>query len=236
MPGHSCRGTHPGHLKEKRRARRTRKAPVPETQDETPPITAESSLDDILADANRILDGEPAQERASAARSKAEKAEDPERQPAPPPQEKAAHPVRWEEAPGKKRRTGLRVCITLLAAIRAAGGSAIRIGITSSCFLNLKTETGGDYIAVTFTSSIKDAPLAATCKDSYGNAYTGQMNGSTVIFRDLAPGTLYHVTLLCLRKAPRPGLGRRRSMSRRTRPCRSIPSPPPPGRSVPASI
>lgn len=181
--------------KKKHRARRTRKTPAPETQDETPPITAESSLDDILADANRILDGEPAQERAPAARSKAEKAEDPEAILPRRRKKKQPAPSDGEEAPGKKRRTGLRVCITLLVlAILAAGAWFGYTHWYHIVLSNLKTETGGDYIAVTFTSSVKDAPLEATCKDAYGNAYTGQMNGSTVIFRDLTPGTLYYVT------------------------------------------
>ena len=182
--------------KKKRRARRTRKTPAQETQDETPPITAESSLDDILADANRILDGEPTPARApAAARSKAEKAEDPEAILPRRRKKKQPAPSDEEEAPGKKRRTGLRVCITLLVlAILAAGAWFGYTHWYHVVLSNLKTETGGDYIAVTFTSSVKDAPLAATCKDAYGNAYTGQMNGSTVIFRDLTPGTLYYVT------------------------------------------
>ncbi len=195
MPGTPAAEPTPDTPKKKRRARRTRKAPAPKTQDETPPITAESSLDDILADANRILDGEPTQERASAARPKAEKAEDPEAILPRRRKKKQSTPYDGEEAPGKKRRTGLRVCITLLVlAILAAGAWFGYTHWYHVVLSNLKTETGGDYIAVTFTSSIKDAPLAATCKDSYGNAYTGQMNGSTVIFRDLAPGTLYYVT------------------------------------------
>ena len=181
--------------KKKRRTRRTRKTPAQETQDETPPITAESSLDDILADANRILDGEPTPARAPAARSKAEKAEDPEAILPRRRKKKQPAPSDGEEAPGKKRRTGLRVCITLLVlAILAAGAWFGYTHWYHVVLSNLKTETGGDYIAVTFTSSVKDAPLEATCKDAYGNAYTGQMNGSTVIFRDLTPGTLYYVT------------------------------------------
>lgn len=170
--------------------------PAEETEET---VTADSSLADIIADVNTYIE-EPAAEAQPEAEVPAaeepvaeEEEEDPE---AILPRRKRKKVSKDPEQASKKRkRIWLPLLITLLvlALVAVAGwfGWNHWYNVVMS---DVEATTGGDYIAVSYTLSVPSAELSADCKDTYGNSYSGEFNGSTVIFRDLTPGTQYYIT------------------------------------------
>ena len=164
--------------------------PLPEAEPETTEVTAQSSLDDILADVNSYIAPEAKEEPEAAPAAPADE-DDPE---AIMPRRKTPAPDS-EQPPKKKKRIWIPIVITILVlALLGAAGWFSYSHWFHVVMSDLTAETGGDYVAVSYTLNIPDAPLTADCKDTYGNSFEGEFNGSTVVFRNLTPGTQYYIT------------------------------------------
>lgn len=178
------------HRRAEKKADQSEASQILAEQPELVEVTAQSSLEEILADVNTYIDSTPETETPKAPEPALDD-EDPE----------AILPRRKrktkEKTPGQTPRKHVWAHVLIVVLILAVIGAAGWFGYThwyNVVLSDLSAEAGGDYIAVSYDISVADAPLSASCKDAYGNSFQGEFNGSTVIFRGLAPGTQYYVT------------------------------------------
>lgn len=172
-------------------------------------LTAESSVDDIIANINTIV--EPLRQMPTKAAPVP--VEEPEAAPEEPeaetetaqaeeydpeailPRRKAKKKQKEPKKAKKRKRRWVPILITVLVLLLLAAAGWFGWNHWYNVVLSdVTTQTAGDYIAVSYDLSVPNAELTADCKDTYGNSFTGEFNGNTVIFRDLTPGTQYYIT------------------------------------------
>lgn len=96
----------------------------------------------------------------------------------------------------KKKRTGLKVCITLLIILAlAVGGYFFYQEYYLQPIHTLTLEGVEDRLQVQLTADIDEAYLNVVCADSHGNKIPAPVVGGTAVFSGLMPDTAYTVSV-----------------------------------------